>query len=216
MNYTFLKQHNHQELILLVSGWSISPSVFEEYIPENKDFLIVHGFSSLDFDYSLLTSYRRITLIGFSMGVWAAAHLFASHTAILFCEKIAINGTPLLIDDQCGIPAAIYQGTLDGLDDKNLQKFHRRMLASTDGYRQFVAANPIADIAVLKQELSFVQTHCTHFQPPAFSWDKAIIGQHDRIFPPDNQLHAWGLLNATIYQEEAAHFEPSLFAQWIH
>ena len=61
------------------------------------------------------------------------------HLRLSLGKSIAINGTPFPIDEERGIPPAIYRGTLEGLADASLHKFLRRMCADSKAFREFLA-----------------------------------------------------------------------------
>ena len=94
-----------------------------------------------EFDSNLIGNYKSIDVIAWSMGVWAASQAIGS-MGLEVNSAIAINGTTHPIDDSKGIPQAIFQGTLDGLNDATLKKFQRRMCGSTESYKLFIEVAP--------------------------------------------------------------------------
>ena len=114
MKQIYLIHEHHPRLLLFFAGWGADETPFKTYRPADSDYMLCYDYRSLDFDASLLTEYTDIRVVGWSMGVWAATRVMA-RTPLPVSRRIAINGTPFPIDETCGIPPAIFQGTLDGL-----------------------------------------------------------------------------------------------------
>ena len=90
---------------------------------ENFDVLIVCDYSTIDENIEKFTSYKEINLIAWSMGVFVAYLL--KDKLPKFNKKIAINGTPLPVNDEFGIPVKPFLLTLrharTGLEGKFYQ-----------------------------------------------------------------------------------------------
>ena len=130
---------------------------FLQIRPTNKDWLICYDYRSLEFDAIILQEYSEITLIAWSMGVWAASQIMKQYPSLPLSQSIAINGTPYPIHETKGITPAIFEGTLQGLNEQSLQKFQRRMCGSTAGYKTFQTVAPQRSIEELKEELAAIQ-----------------------------------------------------------
>ncbi|MGL5789609.1 MAG: pimeloyl-ACP methyl esterase BioG family protein, partial [Bacteroidales bacterium] len=102
----------------------------------------------------------------------------------------AINGTHTPVNDLTGIPAVIFQGTLDSLSEKNLEKFNRRMCGSKEMLDFYNLDAPQRSIESLKSELKAIGEACMD-QTLSFLWDKIIMSKRDMIFTHENQLKAW-------------------------
>ena len=140
----------------------------------DSDYMLCYDYRTLDFDASLLTEYTDIRVVGWSMGVWAATRVMA-RTPLSVSRRIAINGTPFPIDETCGIPPAIFQGTLDGLTDVSLHKFLRRMCADSAAFKAFLQRTadriiPPANQVQAWQKLGVpvCQTADAHYQEALF------------------------------------------------
>lgn len=187
--------HNpgNRRLIIIFAGWSTTPSFYRDLHAEGWDIAVVWDYSSLDFDASVTDGYESVFIIGWSMGVAAAAHAAAT---TLPPERIsaafAVNGTLYPSSDSYGIPEAIYEGTRATLNARNLLKFTRRM-----GY---VAPDPatlpplspediyIPDFESLANELDNVRANTKKGRLP---WKRAYISTGDRIFPPQSMKAYW-------------------------
>lgn len=107
--------------------------------------------------------------------------------------KIAICGTPQPMSDIFGIPTAIYQGTLDCLNDRQLMKFHLRMAGDKTTFEAIRSKFPEnAEIGNLKEELATIAgvQECKR-QDSEYIFDRAYMAEHDRIFPYRNVFSYW-------------------------
>ncbi|MDE6811482.1 MAG: DUF452 family protein [Muribaculaceae bacterium] len=180
-------------LILIFAGWSTTPSFYQGLHSDGWDIAVVWNYSSLELDTSFIDNYNTVFIIGWSLGVAAAAH--AASTS-LPPEKIgaafAVNGTLLPSDDRFGIPCSIYEATRAGLNARNLLKFTGRM-----GYNPKDTINPEAtgkedisnsDYDELAHELEIIRDKASSGDLP---WKRIYISEGDRIFPPENMIEFW-------------------------
>lgn len=187
---------NPTDLILYFAGWGTPPELVADWArPANCDVLLCWDYRDLTlaFDFS---PYARVHVLAWSLGVWAADNSLPK--TLTLASATAVNGTPQPIDDAFGIPTAIFNGTLDGLQGKFAQrtreKFERRMTgdaARLAAYRQL----PQRDLDDITAELQAVQnTVLQKTSSMPIAWQRAIIGEQDAIFPPDNQNNYWRTL----------------------
>ncbi|MGL5635570.1 MAG: DUF452 family protein [Bacteroidales bacterium] len=188
MKYHHIK-HESKSLHIFFAGWGMDEKPFLGLDTDQEDLLICYDYSSLDFDYTILDEYDKIRLTAWSMGVWAAAKVFESFRE-RFNYTVAINGTHTPVNDLTGIPAVIFQGTLDSLSEKNLEKFNRRMCGSKEMLDFYNLDAPQRSIESLKSELKAIGEACMD-QTLSFLWDKIIMSKRDMIFTHENQLKAW-------------------------
>lgn len=179
-----------KKLILFFTGWGMDERPFLNMAEEEYDIAIISNYSSLSLPCPTLQTfaeqYDEINIVAWSMGVWVACKTIEEHGKLNHC--IAINGTPMPISDEYGIPEAIFNGTINTLP-QSIDKFNLRMCGSKTVYNLFKAVEPGRTAEDKKEELialkeSFVQCH-------TLEWTKAVISKNDRIFPPENQLRYW-------------------------
>lgn len=207
MQQTFLIRHHRPTLILFFAGWGMDKEPFrptpKEAASAPSDVLICYDYRTPEFDVTLLEGYTAITLIGWSMGVFMASHILSAYPNLPLTKRMAINGTCYPIDAERGIPPAIFAGTLQALNEVTLQKFNRRMCGSAEAFRAFSTHAPHRLVEELKEELlaieqlysisvSISENRTRTFDGnSSFSWDVALIGLNDQIFPPAHQVAAW-------------------------
>lgn len=230
MKHVFLIHEHHPRLLLFFAGWGADETPFRSYRPAECDLLLCYDYRTLTLDktpgmspcntpqeewVNLLTEYREVHIMGWSMGVWAASKLMP-HLPVKPLTATAINGTPYPIDPQRGIPPHIYQGTLQGLTDQSLHKFLRRMCGTTDAFRSFLAVTPRRPLEELRQELADIgqQDNDAPCHPEGL-WTEAVVGMNDLIIPAANQLEAWQSLSVPIRRTDDAHYSQALFQHYL-
>lgn len=201
-----------KEALLFFAGWGMDETPFMHNLPPNKDLIICYDYRSLDFDSTLLSTYDGIYVVAWSMGVWAASQVLPDSNLPLK-QSIAINGTPFPIDDMRGIPPAIFEGTLNNLNEATLQKFRRRMCGSGSAFQAFLEIAPQRPVEELKEELAAIGRQYSELSPSTFVWNKAIIGESDHIFPPKNQEQAWQKYCNEIQRYDGAHYDEKILKE---
>lgn len=188
MQHSFIIKQKSPALTLFFTGWGMDSSPFNYNGNRNCDLCVCYDYTSLSFDPSVIAGYHSIRVVAWSMGVWAASQILENHH-FRVSESLAINGTPYPVDDMRGIPTEIFRGTLNGLNERNLQKFYRRMSGSL--LTDFLSHRPRRNMDSLTAELAAIQKHSETLQSGGFAWQQAIAGRNDLIFPVSNQLAAW-------------------------
>lgn len=215
MKQKFISRRNSESLILFFCGWGTDAHLIESYCPNNCDLACCYDYRDLDFNASELNGYKEIKIIAWSLGVWAASKVLPIHP-LPVCSCIAINGTLFPIDNKKGIPPAIFQGTIDRLDEKGLRKFNRRMCNSAEDFETFQKFAPERTVAELKNELICIQKLVTEDNTPSLlKWKKVYISPEDRIFPGENQQNAWQS-TTEIETITEGHYCPQLFSKLLN
>lgn len=212
MKTLLMLDNRKEELILFLGGWGMDSNPFRHLQSDLYDVCVVYDYHSPNLHLELPKQYKKIHLIAWSMGVWVASRL-KQQNQLTFHSAIAINGTELPIDDEYGIPVAIYNGTLDHFSDDNRKRFNRRMCNDSATFRFFSAHNVERDSISLREELQSLKdmVECeTPLQKEAINWDKAIIASDDYIFPTANLLRFWNG-KTTVREIIGGHY---LFNQW--
>lgn len=208
MKQLFLKREGNPRLLLFFAGWGADEHLFHCPVPQGYDYLLCFDYRTLDFDTSCLEGYQEIYLMAWSMGVWVAGRTLArSHWPLV--KRLAVNGTPYPIEEEKGIPQAIFEGTLQGFSEPTLVRFRRRMCGTSEGVKAFLSHAPYRPLDELKDELAALKQAVLSEEIPAFHWDRAIVGLQDRIFPTENQLKAWE--GIPVDTREIAHYDEQLF-----
>lgn len=234
MKQHFIVKNQQKHLLLFFAGWGMDEHPFEQYVcPEGCDWMVCYDYRSLEFDKTLVDRYSEITVIAWSMGIWAASQIMRRYSELPVARSIAVNGTPYPIDEWRGIAPAIFEGTLQGMNVQTLQKFQRRMCGSATEYKSFLLTPPRRSVEELTEELAAIKKMylSSDMLDSRCLWQKVVIGKTDRIFLPENQRRAWeeigkeyvskeeivreGIAEEGIAKQieevEAAHYQKELF-----
>lgn len=206
MNYRFIHTESSSRLLIIFAGWGMDSEVFSDIRRPGYDIMVVWDYRSFYIDWSCTSSYSEICILAWSMGVYAASQSIQAIDKKI-TKKIAVCGTLKPIDDKYGIPEAIFNGTMQGLNPQNLRKFYRRMCANTNDFARFSQHLPSRQVDELKEELQAISDSQILHTPSHSRWDLAIIGREDRIFPPHNQKAAWLELGVAVEQyDDSGHY----------
>lgn len=191
MKTAFVSQQGARRLILVFAGWAMDDAPFRHLRRPGYDIAIVWDYRDLcPLTADFVAAYDEVCIIAWSLGVYAAS-VTTDAIAPKITRRVAVNGTLWPVDEDRGIPEAIFAGTLNGLDERNLLKFYRRVAGSRSQYDIFAATMPQRDIPELADELRVFLELPVHTRIDKDDWDVAIIGAKDAIFPPTNQRNAW-------------------------
>ena len=215
MKQVMIVNRQQPRLVLFFAGWGMDETPFLHYCPQQSDLMVCYDYRELSFDDTLLKNYREIHLVAWSMGVWAASKVLSWYQELPITRSIAINGTPYPVDEERGISPAIFNGTLEGLNAASLLKFQRRMCANGDAFARFQAMAPRRPLEELKEELTVIGTLCTLLPPSDWKWNRAFIGDNDRIFPPQAQQKAWKGICRAIEHGSEAHYDNELLQRLL-
>ena len=216
MIYKQIHQNNHEKCILFMNGWACDEHPFQQLKSDEYDLVMCYDYRDILTPKQierLFGSYQEVNLIAWSLGVYVANLLFNKYQS-LFASCTAVNGTLSPIDNETGIPPAIFQGTIDGLNQRNLEKFQMRMCGGRNAFADFKEKAPQRQIEDQKEELISLQEVITNHQVDWNIYQKAIIGQKDLIFPAENQQKAWEGKCKTIQEEQFAHYFFSTIEKW--
>jgi biotin synthesis protein BioG len=189
---TYIKRsEKNDELVIFYGGWGTDENFFTPFCSENFDFILFYNYSA---DDPLVLpgpkTYKKITLIAWSLGVWAAEYLL-SKTGIVPDTTIAVNGTPIPVDDRYGIPIKTFEGTLNNITDVNMDKFYIRMFGNKRTFMKNIERIPNRTIKSLHDELRWLYNRMMERNEPGFRWDYAVTSADDRIFPAKSMNAYW-------------------------
>jgi len=192
MQIRWLRQNQSSQCLLFFGGWGMDPAPFQEVPSSGHDLVMVYDYRELaPFDWTPFVSYEQVHLIGWSMGVWVAAHLLKKHQA-RFASLTALGGTLSPIDDKKGIPAPSYGAMLAGFNAEVLAQFYGNMFDDKEQLTRFLAHKPQRTLEELGQEMAAFQQAFNQFGKEKDIYTRKIITSRDRIFSGRNQMRSWG------------------------
>ena len=189
---TYIRRRDkNDQLVIVYGGWGTDENVFLPLCNDDFDFILFYNYSA---DEALvlpeMKTYSRISLIGWSLGVWAAEYLLPK-TGIKPDITIAVNGTPVPADDQFGIPLNVFEGTLNNITEENMEKFYLRMFGDKRTYKLNKDRIPSRTVKSLHDELRWLYNRIMEQKDPGFRWDYAVTSENDRVFPSKNLNDYW-------------------------
>lgn len=204
MQYRLISSVGSSRLILIFAGWGMDVAPFMSLRRNGYDIMVIWDYRSLYIDWNVVGRYDEICLVAWSMGVFAASQTVQA-IDYKITKRIAVNGTLWPVDDSRGIPEAIFNGTYEGLDERNLSKFYRRMCGSRAMFAAFDEVRPQRGIAELRDELLAVAERTILSSQSPICWNRAVVGRADAIFPPVNQRRAWQAAGVPVEMTDDAH-----------
>jgi biotin synthesis protein BioG len=185
------RRERNDQLIVLFAGWGCDEHLFIPLLNDDFDYLLFFHYSA---DEALvlpeMKQYRKITLIAWSLGVWAAEYMLAK-TGIDPDLRIAVNGTPFPADDKYGIPLRIFEGTLNNINEENMNKFYFRMFGDKKTNELNREMIPHRTLKSLHDELRWLYNRMMEHTYEGFRWDFAVTSEIDRVFPAENVNSYW-------------------------
>lgn len=189
---TYIRRRDKNDrLVVLYGGWGNDENMFSPLCNDEFDFILFYNYSADDaLILPEMKSYRSITVIGWSLGVWAAEYL-APKTGIKPDLTIAVNGTPFPADDRYGIPLKTFEGTLNNISEENMEKFYLRVFGDKRNYLRNQDRIPRRSVKSLHDELRWLYNRIMEQKEPGFRWDYAVMSENDRVFPARNLKSYW-------------------------
>jgi biotin synthesis protein BioG len=191
---TFLRRfENNRELIILFGTWGIDDKAFSNLCTDRFDFILFYNYSA---DEPLILpemkTYRRVTVIGWSLGVWAA-EFYSRRMGIRPDLTIAINGTPVAADDHYGVPLKIFEATLNNITNYSMAKFYLRVFGNKSSFERNRPIIPSRSVKSLHDELRWIYNRMMEPVQTGFVWDYSLIGTEDRVFRASNLISYWNM-----------------------
>ncbi|MDE6483747.1 MAG: DUF452 family protein [Rikenellaceae bacterium] len=187
MKAQYIKRTGSDTLTLFFAGWGMDARPFDDHTG-GGDLLVLYDYTDLGFDTSFTESYLHYRVVAWSMGVWAASCTVPS-LSLDITESVAVGGTSTPVSEEFGIAPAIFRGTLDGLGERSLMSFRRRMCGGATAAAEFERCAPERGIESLREELRAIGD-TSAVKRGTMRWDRAVVTLRDAIFPSEAQRAA--------------------------
>ena len=193
MNIDFLRRAQCPTLELFFAGWGMDSHPFvwaaDSTHTAHSDFAVCYDYTDMALDMAALRSYSSVRVRAWSLGVYAAS-LVLPGLGCNVSTAVAINGTLWPVDDDLGIPHAVYDATAANLSAESLERFNRRMCGAHRAV--FEARKPLRSVDSLRAELLHIRECAADRSRPQFTgWTQAVLSSRDKIFPIANMRRAW-------------------------
>ncbi len=204
MKYKWLNKSNNKKLIVFFNGWGMDEKVVSHLSFNDFDVLMFYNYTDTDksdFDFS---NYEYKILLAWSMGVYVSNIYYETFKG--FDKYIAINGTQKPIDDDYGIPEAVYNLTAENFNEFSKEKFIKKITTHVDLKKYTTRSTE-----ELKSELIAIRD----LKPEKYlKFNKAVISTKDRIMPYKNQLRFWSEKDIEITELDAPHYIFNFYTKW--
>ena len=198
MNIDFLRRCGSPTLELFFAGWGMDsrPFAWAADAPHTADcdFAVCYDYTDIQLDKvnqanAQLHGYSKVRVRAWSLGVYAAS-LVLPDMGCAISTAVAINGTLWPVDDELGIPHAVYDATAANLTAESLERFNRRMCGAHRAV--FEQRRPLRSVDSLRAELLHIRECAADRTRPQFTgWTQAVLSSRDKIFPIANMRRAW-------------------------
>ena len=198
MNIDFLRHSGSPTLELFFAGWGMDsrPFAWAADSPHTADcdFAVCYDYTDIQLDKvnqanAKLHGYSKVRVRAWSLGVYAAS-LVLPDMGCAISTAVAINGTLWPVDDELGIPHAVYDATAANLTAESLERFNRRMCGAHRAV--FEQRRPLRSVDSLRAELLHIRECAADRTRPQFTgWTQAVLSSRDKIFPIANMRRAW-------------------------
>jgi biotin synthesis protein BioG len=209
MKYKLI-DNNSKQLIVFFNGWGMDSETLNHLDAENSDILTFYDYrGDLVLPAFSLKEYDRVYLIAWSMGVFVANQL-ALDLNLKIDKAIALCGSPYPVHDEYGISVKIFDITCKGLGLSGTDKFFKQMFVGLDN---LLFNRPQRELLEQIDELENLKKISIDTDKKAFSWDLALVGTKDRIFPSKNLIAYWEGKTRLI-KEEIPHYPFDKYDTW--
>ena len=198
-----------------MSGWGCDEIPFNRIDSKDYDVLMCYDYRDLSNATDILDElklYQEQHLIGWSLGIYISSILFKDQYK-LFASRLAINGSLTPISEDQGIAPAIFQGTIDGLNERGRDKFFMRMCGGRSGFANFAKYQTQRTVEDQKEELICLQNMILDRSITWDIFDKVLLSSRDMIFPFKNLEKAWESKSQKVILD-LPHFCFSEWNQW--
>ena len=175
-----------ENLLMFFTGWGCDEYEFE-HLKSESDVLILYNYLdlNLDFDFS---KYKKIDLIAFSAGVFAASVFNFEYTPE---RKIAIDGNPYLFDEKLGLSKDM-QNILYNITEENAEDFARNYLVKTNAeWENFHPSKRTPESCRIEFD-NLKKIYNANKQNITDIYNTAIFGEEDPIFNVSAQKEFFG------------------------
>lgn len=196
MKTAFLQKNGSEKLLVFFNGWSRSASDAAA-LQAPFDVLEVHDYTNLDPAelFAQIAPYPKISLVAWSLGVWAAAVVF-EHSAVRFESALALNGTLYPVHPEFGIAPEIFDGTIaNWLVPAARDRFLRRMAGNGAAAQRLPETGRSPEDQ--QTELAAIRKQASERPVPCNLYTHAVLGRQDRIIPFAAQDNFWKTQSVT-------------------
>lgn len=212
MRIEWLTKNNTDQVLVFFNGWGMDERTFP-CLEEVTDTVMCWDYRVLDSGgIPSFSGYKKINVVAWSMGVWAAANVLPEWGVHPDC-LVAFNGTERPVDNRWGIPLPVYLLTERRMDEKGRDKFFSRMFTCPEEREKFFYNPPGRKLEEQIRELEAIRRQSEIYRN-TLKWDKTFISEKDLIFPVENQKNWWQERGVLTESLPTAHYPFYAFRSW--
>ncbi|UJF25432.1 DUF452 family protein [Suttonella sp. R2A3] len=206
-----------KEAVLVFNGWGMDDRAIE-HLCDGRRVLLIAPQTPLQTIATMINAWgeRETHIIAWSMGVWAANRFLSMYSDALLVKKaIAINGTPPGIDDDYGIPLAVFERMVAAFNQQQRNKLYRRIF-SLPHWRDDDYSAYLPQCAISEQHHALtvlLQASATPYDTYA-AWSHAWISEMDSVVPSLHQHRYWRERGVCLQTKAAPHHLLRNWSSW--
>jgi len=191
------RKDGNTELVVIFGGWLTDENTFLPLCDGSFDIIIIHNYS---YDPPFIIPgnniYDKTTLIGWSIGVWAAEY-FVPRLNIKPDIAIAVNGTPYPFHDLFGLPMEKAETYLGSIDYDRVRELRLEAFGKTRGFDDNY--NKISNHLIKSSltEIRWLYNRIMEQERPSLRWDYSVISKDDKLIPDSNIDNYWKSVEKT-------------------
>ena len=207
--HAWLENSGREKAILFFAGWGLSPSLWAHLEAGDSDVLVFYDYGNAS-EIPDLSAYKRVTIMGYSMGVLMATAFCSERMGLPVDDRIAFCGSVLPVSTTFGIELAEYTHFIDNMSPALYKEFlfkvagdilqYRKIAPKALPYQQKERSESLAYILSV-QEKSF----------PPIAWNHIALCKNDLVFPVNKLQSFWSGMNVIPILLEESHFP---FFRW--
>ncbi len=212
MKHCWLNKSGNAELLIFFAGWGFDANPLKFLSTDGVDVVVFYDYNDLSIEADL-SGYEKYYLATWSMGVYIAALL--RDELPTFERTIALNGTPMPIDNEFGIPERTFNLTLKYAAEGLKGKFYENVFYDKSQLEKYWTSPVERSIENRVEELHALKNSVVGSPADAQGFYKiAYVSENDKIIPPRNQHNAWEELGVSVIVLPDGHFPFYNFKSW--
>ncbi len=217
MKHVWINNEEASELLIFCNGWGMDAATLSNLeISDGLDVLNLFDYTipDIDLDIACLTAgYDKVSLVAWSLGVWAAAELFYD-SSIKFETATAVAGTLEPYSDDYGIPVQIFEASMRQWNFNTRRKFERRIYLPFANQAGMHFVSPERYPGDQCNELMAIRARMDDVQVNTGLFTHALVCCKDRIIPGRAQFAAWRDAGVKIIERPWPHYPFYNFESW--
>jgi hypothetical protein len=210
--HTWLKNRGSDKATLFFAGWGLTPSLWAHLETGDSDVLVFYDYGHVS-DVPDLSAYKKVAIIGYSMGVLMATAFCNENRDLPITHLVAFCGSALPVSAQFGLDPLEYEYFIENMSATMYKEFLFKVAGDIAQYRQIAPKALPFQKEHMSQSLAYILS-VQEKSLPVLRWNKAIVCKHDLVFAADKLLNYWSEMQLQPILLEKSHFPFYTWHQW--